>query len=62
MILGRNFWPEVQYIINTNQHSVSKSIPYKMVTCVIHNLGIEGAIDGGDETETTASNVVASSS
>ena len=52
------FLPEVQYIMNTNQHSVSKSTPFKMVTGVVHNLGMEGTIDGGDESEVVSSESV----
>ena len=39
--------------MNTNQHSISKSTPYEMMLSVINNMGMEGAIDGGDETKTT---------
>ena len=43
------FLCEVQYIMNTNIHSVSKTTPYKIVFGQSHNLGIEGIVDGGDE-------------
>ena len=56
-----DFLPEVQYMMNTNQHSVSRSTPYKMVTGVMHNLGMEGAIDGGDEDETVVNAVTTDS-
>ncbi len=49
-----SYLPEMQYIMNTQLNSVTKSTPYKIVFGMQHNLGLDGIIDGGNEEEETS--------